>query len=74
MRTYVLFIDYEKAFSGVPGDKLCNIMKNKQFPDHTVKTVKSLYVNTRLKIDKRTLVGNEEMYMSRSKTQDLQCP
>jgi hypothetical protein len=43
--TYMLLIDYEKAFDRVPRGKLWNIMKNKGFPDHAVKTVQSLYIN-----------------------------
>jgi hypothetical protein len=55
---YTLFIDYKKAFDRVPQGKLWNIMKNKRFPDHIVKTVQSLY--TRIKIDKGTSVSNKE--------------
>jgi hypothetical protein len=62
--TYVLFIDYEKAFDRVPRGKLWNIMKNKGFPDHTVKTVQSLYINTRKKIDKGTSVSSKEIHIN----------
>jgi hypothetical protein len=43
--TYILFIDYEKAFDRMPRGMLWNIMNNKGFPDHIVKTVQSLYIN-----------------------------
>jgi hypothetical protein len=46
--TCVLFVDYEKAFDRVPRRKLWNVMKNKGFPDHIVKTVQSLCINTRI--------------------------
>jgi hypothetical protein len=49
--------DYEKASDRVPRGKLWNIM-NKGFPDHILKTVQSLCSNTRIKTDKRPLVGN----------------
>jgi hypothetical protein len=50
----VLFVDFEKAFDTVPRGKLWNIMKTNGFPDHIVKTVQILYINTRIKIDKGT--------------------
>jgi hypothetical protein len=62
--TYILFIDCEKAFDRVPRGKLWNIMKNKGFPEHIVKTVQSLYINTRIKIDKRTSVSNKEIHIN----------
>jgi hypothetical protein len=37
-------------------------MKNKGFHDHLVKTVQSLYINTRIQIDKKTSVGNKEIH------------
>jgi hypothetical protein len=40
----------------------CNEEK-KRFTVHTVKTVQSLYVNTRIKIDKGTLIDNKEIYI-----------
>jgi uncharacterized alpha-E superfamily protein len=51
--TYILFIDYEKAFDRVPRRKLWNVLKNKGFPHHIVKTVQSLvliYISIRKKI------------------------
>jgi retron-type reverse transcriptase len=36
---------------------------NKGFPDHIVKTVQSLYVNT-IKIDKGTSVSNKEIHIN----------
>jgi hypothetical protein len=56
---YLLFIDCEKAFDRVPPGKLWNMVKNEGFPDHVVKTVQSMYVNTKIKIDKGTLVGSK---------------
>jgi hypothetical protein len=56
-----LFIDFEKAFDRVPRGKLWNVMKNKGFPDHIVKTVQSLYINTRVNIDKGTSVSNKKI-------------
>jgi hypothetical protein len=70
--TYILFIDYEKAFDRVLQGKLWNIMKNKGFPDHIVKTVQSLYINTRIKIDKGTSVSNKEIHINRGVKQG--CP
>jgi hypothetical protein len=58
--TYKLSIDCEKVFDRVPEGKLRNIMKNKEFPDHIVKTVQNLHINTRIKTDKGTLVDNKE--------------
>jgi hypothetical protein len=60
--TYKLLRDYEKAFDRVSRDKLWNIMKNKGFPNHTVKTVQSLYINTRIITEKGTWVGNKEIH------------
>jgi sorting nexin-29 len=70
--TCILFIDFEKAFDRVPRGKLWNIMKNKGFPDHIVKTVQSLRINTRIKIDKGTSVSNEEIHINQGVKQE--CP
>jgi hypothetical protein len=61
--TYKLFINCEKVFDRVPEGKLWNIMKNKEFPDHTVKTVQNLHIITRIKTDKGTSVGNKEIHI-----------
>jgi hypothetical protein len=61
---FLLFIDCEKAFDRVPRGKLWNIMKNKGFPDHIAKTVQSLYINTRTKIDKGTSVSSKEIHIN----------
>jgi hypothetical protein len=67
--TYILFIDYENAFDRVPQGKLWNIMKNKGFPDHIVKTVQSLHINTGINTYKGTSISSKEItYKSRSKT------
>jgi hypothetical protein len=47
-------------------------MKNKGFPEHTVKTVRSLYVNTRIKMGKGNSVSNKEIYVSQGVKQG--CP
>jgi hypothetical protein len=47
-------------------------MKNKGFPDHTVKTVQSLCINTRIKADKGTSVGNNEIHINQGMKQG--CP
>jgi hypothetical protein len=39
-------------------------MKNKGFPDHIVKTVQSLYINTGIKIDKGTSISSKEIYIN----------
>jgi hypothetical protein len=39
-------------------------MKNKGFPDHIVNTVQSLYINTRIKIDKGTSVSSKEIQIN----------
>lgn len=58
---YIMSIDYEKAFDRAPQDKLWNIIKNIGFPDHIVKTVQILYINTRMKTDKGASVGSKEL-------------
>jgi hypothetical protein len=72
LQKFILFIDCEKAFDRVPQGKLWNIMKNKGFPDHTVKTVQSLYINTRIKIVKGTSVSNKEIHIHQGVKQG--CP
>jgi hypothetical protein len=57
----VWITDNENASDKVPRGKLWNIM-NKWFPDHILKTVQSLYINTRIKNDKGTLIGNKEIH------------
>jgi hypothetical protein len=47
-------------------------MKNKGFPDHIVKTVQSLYINTKIKIDKGTSVSNKEIHINQGVKQG--CP
>jgi hypothetical protein len=72
LSTYVLFVDCEKAFDRVPRGKMWNIMKNKGFPDHIVKAVRGLYINTRIKIDKGTSVSNKEIHINQGIKQG--CP
>jgi hypothetical protein len=47
-------------------------MKNKGFPDHIVKTVQSLYINTRIRIDKGTSVSSKEIHINQGVKQG--CP
>jgi retron-type reverse transcriptase len=47
-------------------------MKNKGFPYHIIKTVQSLYINTRIKIDKGTSVSNKEIHINQGVKQG--CP
>jgi hypothetical protein len=70
--THIFFIDYEKEFDRVPQGKPWNIMKNKGFPYHIVKTVQSLYINTRKKIDKGTSVSNKDIHINQEVKQG--CP
>jgi hypothetical protein len=72
--TYILFIDYGKAFDRVPRGKLWNIMKNKGFSDHIVKTVQSLYINTRITVDKGTSVSNKEIHTNQRVKQGCMPP
>jgi hypothetical protein len=60
-----MHVDYEKVFDRVPQGKLWNEMKNKGFPDHIVESVQSLYINRRIKADKRTSVGNKKIYIKK---------
>jgi hypothetical protein len=46
--TYILVIDYEKAFNRVPRGKQWTVNEEQRFADHTFKTVQSLYINTRI--------------------------
>jgi hypothetical protein len=56
----ITITDYTKAFDRVPQGRLWNIIKTSRFLDHTVKTVHSLNINTRINTDRKTLVGNKE--------------
>lgn len=62
--TCVLFTDYETVFDRVPQCKLWNIMKEEGFPDHILRTVQSLYMNTRIKGDKGASASNNEMQIN----------
>jgi hypothetical protein len=62
--TYILFIDYEKAFNRQPRGKLWNGNEEQRLADHTIKTVQSLYINTRIKTDKETYMGNKQIYIN----------
>jgi hypothetical protein len=62
----------QEGINRVPRGKLWNIMKNKGFPGHIVKTVLSLYINTRIKIDKGTSVSNKEIHINQGVKQG--CP
>jgi hypothetical protein len=47
-------------------------MNNNGFPDHIGRTVQSLYVNTRIKIDKGPSVSNREIHINQGEKQG--CP
>jgi hypothetical protein len=64
-------INYEKVFDRVPHGKLWNIIKNKGFPDHIVKTVQILYINARMKTDKETSTGNQELHITQGVIRDV---
>jgi hypothetical protein len=49
-------------------------MKNKGFPDHIVRTVQSLYVNTRIKIYKGSSVSNKEIHINQGVKQGCPVP
>jgi hypothetical protein len=44
--TFLLFIDYEKAFDRVDRNKLWAILHNKGYPQHLINTIKVLYNNS----------------------------
>jgi sorting nexin-29 len=44
--TYLLFIDYEKAFDRVDRNKLWTILNNKGCPQHLINIIKVLYNNS----------------------------
>lgn len=48
--TYIIFIDYEKAFDNVCRNKLWIIMKQKGIPQHLISAIKSLYVENKIRI------------------------
>ena len=52
--TYMLFIDFEKAFDQVNRNKLWGIMKQKGIPQHLITAIKSLYVENQIKIETRS--------------------
>jgi len=46
---FLLFIDYEKVYDNVNGDKLWEMMDNK-FPNYLLNTIKCIYRNTKIRI------------------------
>lgn len=48
--TYMIFVDYEKAFDNVCRNKLWIIMKQKGIPQHLISAIKSLYVENKIVI------------------------
>ena len=51
LTTYYLSIEYEKAFDTVTRDKLWKIMEKKEYPDHLIKVIQSVYKNTTVMIE-----------------------
>ncbi|KAJ4450607.1 hypothetical protein ANN_02033 [Periplaneta americana] len=48
--TYLLFVDFEKAFDRVNRAKLWAIMKERGYPHHLIKSIQSLYEETKIVI------------------------
>jgi hypothetical protein len=46
LSTYLLFIDYEKAFEKINRNKLWAILHVKGYPQHLINTIKVLYNNS----------------------------
>ena len=46
--TYMIFIDYEKAFDRVNREKLWSIMRRRGIPEHLVQVIKKLYDKTQI--------------------------
>ena len=46
--TYMIFIDYEKAFDRVDRQKLWMIMRKRGIPEHLIQVIKELYNNTQI--------------------------
>lgn len=58
LETHILFVDFVKAFDRVSRGKLWEIMKERGYPLHIVKTIEEMYKNTKICIKKH---GNEEV-------------
>lgn len=52
--TYMMFVDYEKAFDRVKRDKLWEIMYDKCYPIHLIRVIQSMYNNTEILINNIT--------------------
>jgi sorting nexin-29 len=51
--TYIAFIDYEKAFYTISRTKLWKALNSKGIPQHLIRAIKSLCVNTKINISMR---------------------
>lgn len=70
--TYILFIDYEKAFDSVIRNKLWNIMENKGYPKHIIKVIQSLYRKTYISIENGQGITNKTVAINHGVKQG--CP
>lgn len=50
LSSYLLFVDFEKAFDRVNRTKLWAIMKERGYPHHLIKSIQSLYEETKIVI------------------------
>jgi sorting nexin-29 len=48
--THIAFIDYEKAFNTISRNKLWKVLNSKGMPQHLIRAIQSLYVNTKINI------------------------
>jgi hypothetical protein len=48
--TYLLFIDYERAYDGLIRDRIWKILAEEKIPPHLIEAIKSLYKNTVIRI------------------------
>jgi hypothetical protein len=51
--TYIAFIDYEKALDTISRTKLWKVINSKCIPQHLIRAIQSLYVNTKINISMR---------------------
>jgi hypothetical protein len=61
LETHIAFVDYEKAFDRVNGQKLREILPRKGTPVHTLQFIKSLYKETLICADMGNKVCNKRM-------------
>jgi hypothetical protein len=51
--TYIAFIDYKKAFDTISRTKLWKVLNSKGIPQHLIKAIQIVYVNTKINISMR---------------------